>query len=99
MGFAATALRISSGVIAWAAHFAVVYGVTALACARGIPGAVPWTIGLATLAAAAFVVVVIVREWKRREDFAAWLAAALAATALLAIVFEGLPVLLLTPCD
>ena len=48
--FTSTMLRMSSGAIVWAAHFAVIYGVTALACARGNARIVPWVIGLATLA-------------------------------------------------
>jgi hypothetical protein len=37
----------------WALHFAALYGFTALACARGFAGAVPWVIAAATLAIAA----------------------------------------------
>ena len=39
------ALRMALGVMVWAAHFAVVYGFTALACARGFASAAPWVVG------------------------------------------------------
>jgi hypothetical protein len=93
MTFTAAALRISSGVMVWAVHFAVLYGVTALACARGFPQAVPWTIALATALAAAAALAIIVAGYRRRAEFIAWLSAAVAAFALLAIVFESLALL------
>ena len=44
----------SSGVVVWAVHFAMIYGSTALACARGFArrawlgvGVVAWAIGAA----------------------------------------------------
>jgi hypothetical protein len=98
MRLVATTLRLASPVLVWGVHFAVVYGSTALACARSFPRAVPWTIGLATLAAGAFMIVTIAREWPRRADFEAWLALALAAMALVAVVWEALPVLLVPAC-
>lgn len=98
MSFAATAFRISAGVIVWAVHFGVVYGLTAIACARGAPSLAVWTIGIATLVAAAIAAAVLVREWRRREAFEAWLAAGLAALALVAIVWEAVPVLIVPVC-
>ena len=47
------ALRISLGVVLWALHFTVIYGFTALACARGFGASVPWFVGGATVVAAA----------------------------------------------
>lgn len=98
MTFAAASLRLAFPVIVWGLHFGAVYALTALACARAAPQTVPWTIGAATLAAAAALIVTILRGWPRRSDFTTWLTGALAAAALVAIVWEALPVLLVPPC-
>ena len=88
---------MSSGVIVWAVHFAVVYGFTALACARGFGGAAPWLVGVATLVAAAAAVLVLLAHLS--QEFTRWITAALAAAALLAILWEGLSALLVpNPC-
>jgi hypothetical protein len=96
--FASTALRIASGVIVWAAHFAVIYGVTALACARGDASLVPWIIGLATLLGVAFTTAIIVRSYPRRDDFAHWMAATLAGIAMLAMVWEAIAAFVARSC-
>jgi uncharacterized protein involved in cysteine biosynthesis len=51
-------LRMFAGLLIWAAHFGVIYGVTALVCARRLAdvailglGLVPFTIAIATLIA------------------------------------------------
>jgi hypothetical protein len=93
-----TIARIASGVVVWGLHFSVIYGITALACARGLATIVPWTIGIATVVAAALAFAIIAREWPRRTAFDAWLAAALAASALVGIVFEGLTMLVVPAC-
>ena len=98
MGFAAASLRLGFPVIVWGLHFGAVYALTALACARDAPQTVPWTIGVATLVAALLLVVTILRQWSRRSDFNAWLTGTLAATALVAVAWEALPVLLVPPC-
>jgi hypothetical protein len=88
-------LRISAGAIVWALHFAAIYGVTALACARNLPGLVPWAVGIATaLAAAAAVALIAVRT----PDFAGWVASGVAALALLAILWEAASVLVVPAC-
>jgi hypothetical protein len=97
MPFVATTLRISAGVIVWILHFAFVYGVTALACARGLPAVVPWVIGGATAVAGTACLALIAREW-RRPGFEAWLTIGLDATALLAILWETLPVFMVPIC-
>jgi hypothetical protein len=93
-----TSLRIASGVIVWAAHFAVIYGATGLACARDAAERVPWTVAAATLVAGAIAASIFVREWRLRASFNSWLAATIAAIALLAIVWEGITVLIVPPC-
>jgi hypothetical protein len=96
--FAPTVLRIATGPLAWALHFGALYAATAFACARGDARTVPWVIGIATLAAAGACAWVIVAEWRRRDAFESWLAAALAAFALVAILWQALPVLLVPIC-
>ena len=91
-----TMLRLSSGVIIWALHFTVIYGFTALACARGFGAAAPWTVGAATLVAAALAVALIVTN--RSTEFTRWMTAALAAAALVAILWEGFSVFMVPAC-
>jgi hypothetical protein len=92
------ALWMASGVIVWALHFTIVYGFTGVACARGMDRAVPWAVGVATLAAAAVAALVVVRGARRRDAFEDWIAAGLAAFALLAILWEGIAVFMVAPC-
>lgn len=98
MSFALTSLRMSAGVIVWSLHFATIYGLTALACARGVPRPVPWIVFVATLAAGAACVGVIVRERRRQNGFESWLTLGLTAAALLAIVWEALAAAVVPPC-
>ena len=96
-GFARTALRMTSPVIVWALHFLVVYGFTALACARGFGGTAPWVTGGATLAAGLGVVALMLTHLS--SEFTRWITAALSAAALLAILWEGLSAWLVpNPC-
>ncbi len=112
--FASATPRMLSGLMIWAAHFLVIYVFTALACARrfadlswlGI-GVVPWVIGTATLAATAATLVVIglaVRDARSSTSrnnmlsFVPWMTAALGGLALMAILWEALPVLLVPAC-
>jgi hypothetical protein len=90
------ALRMSSGAFIWALHFVAVYGFTGLACARGFGAAVPWTVGVITLVAAAAAILVILQNWS--SEFTRWMSAAIAALALLAIAWEALAALLAPTC-
>jgi hypothetical protein len=92
------ALWIIGGILVWAAHFGVLYGFTALACARGFPGAVPWVTGVATVAALAALGVVAHRLRGRRGDFEAWLALAIAGLALVAVLYEAIPLFIVPAC-
>jgi hypothetical protein len=92
------ALYLGAGVLIWAAHFAVIYGFTGLACARGWERAVPWTVGGASLVAAAAAAIVLWKGAARRADFIDFLAAGLAAFALLAILWEGGSAAFMAPC-
>jgi hypothetical protein len=91
-------LRLSAGVIIWALHFAAVYGFTALACARGWHGAVLPFILTASLLAASAVGEVIVAGLRRRTEFEGWMSAAVGGFALVAIVYEAIPVLIVPVC-
>ena len=84
------------GVMVWALHFAVIYGFTGLACARSFGAAVPWTVGAATLVAAAAAIAIIVKHLS--SEFTQWMTAAVACVALLAILWEALAALLVPPC-
>jgi hypothetical protein len=92
------ALWMASGVIAWALHFALIYGFTGLACARGWDRAVPWTVGIATLAAAGIAAFLLVAGLQRRRGFEGSVTAGLAAFALLAILWEGAAIFMVPPC-
>ena len=98
MSFVATSLRISSGIVIWALHFGVIYGFTALACARGSPGAVPWVIGIATVVAATLAIGIMFAGFRRRGHFESWLSAGIASFALIAIVYEAMPLFTVPLC-
>lgn len=98
MSFAAASLRMFAGPIVWALHFTVIYGFTGIACARGLAGTVPWGVGLATLAAGSVCLLIVVRELRGEQGFRSWMTAGLAGFALLAILWETLPVLVVAPC-
>jgi hypothetical protein len=91
-------LRIAAGALVWATHFGVVYGTTALACARGRADVVPAVVIGATLAGIAAAVLLVAGSYPHRERFAHWLAAAVAASAILAMAWEALAALLAPPC-
>jgi hypothetical protein len=97
-GFARQALWMSAGVIVWALHFTAIYGATALACARGVPGVAPLGVALATWVAVALLLAIIARGVRRRGEFEGWLSAALGAFALVAVVWEALPALIIEAC-
>ena len=98
MTFARSALLLFAGPLLWAAHFAAIYGFTGLACARTWTGAVPWAVACLTFAAALACAFVIAVGLRRRDVFEAWLGAMLAAAALVAILWEALPALLVPAC-
>ena len=91
-------LFMSSGVVIWALHFGAIYGLTGLACARGWPEAVTPGVALATVVAALLALAVLVAGWRRRVQFESWMTAGIAALALVAIVWEALPVLIVPIC-
>jgi len=105
--FSASVLRMSCPVMIWAMHFLAIYGFTAFVCARGLAdlrwlgvGIVPWTITLVTLLAmAATIAVILPAARAARASFSHWMAATIGALALIAIVWEALPVFIVPTCD
>ena len=91
-------LHLASGVLIWTAHFFFIYGFTGLACARGWQASLPWTVGIATLLAAAAAALVAVRGLRARDDFEQGMAAGLAGLALVAILWEGVSVVAVGSC-
>jgi hypothetical protein len=89
-------LLIPSGAIVWAVHFAAIYGVTALACARGFPNLVPWTVAIAGCAAAALLVLIVRAAYM--DEFVGWTTGAIALAALLAVAWESAAGLLVPAC-
>lgn len=104
--FLANALRASGGVMLWALHFLVIYGFTALACARGFhqrdwlgAGPITWVVLGATVVTATGMIWLMRRLWLATPRvFVDWLGAALTALALVGVLYEALPVLLVKPC-
>lgn len=94
-------LAASLTVVLWSVHFTLIYGFTALACARGMAGAVPWAVGLASAAAlialAAIAVPAGVRA-VRTAEFSQFMTVGLGALAAIAIVWEASSVLWVRAC-
>lgn len=99
------------GPMIWGVHFLAIYVFTAMACARrpfnpDWVAAVPWVVfALTLLATAALLTTAVpaIRANKRSRDdasgFIPWTTAAFAALALVAVIWETLPVLLVPVCD
>ena len=106
--FTRTTLRMFSGVLIWAAHFTVIYGFTALACARGFADA-KWLgldvvtsaiVAATALAAGAVLAFVVPAKRAGLDNFENAMTAGAGALALLAIVWEGLvPVFIVPACS
>jgi putative effector of murein hydrolase LrgA (UPF0299 family) len=93
------ALWIASGALVWAVHFTAIYAIASLACARSLGISVPGVIAGVTLLAVALCVFIAARSLRRRAEFIEALAAMVAGTALIAIVWEALPVMWLPICS
>lgn len=91
-------LFMSSGVVVWALHFGTLYGLTALACARGWQPLLVPSIAVATAIAALATISIIAAGLRRRAQFESWMGAGIAALALVAIVWDAMPVLVVPPC-
>jgi hypothetical protein len=104
--FIGNALRTSGGVMLWALHFLLIYGFTALACERGFherdwlgAGPIAWVV-LGATAVTAAAMIWLMRRLLQAEPrtFVDWLGAALTGLALVGVLYEAVPVLLVKPC-
>ena len=89
-------------VIIWAAHCAVAYGFTALACARGMSAAVSWVVGVASVAALVALAIIAVPAGvraARTPHFTQFMKFGLGALAATAVVWEASSLLWLPACD
>jgi uncharacterized membrane protein len=96
------------GPIVWAFHFLLIYGLTGIVCARPAmqqdwPGIVAWGIGVATATAIGGIAIIHFRHWLERRSpagssFIEWISSSLALLSVVAIVWEALPVLFVSPC-
>jgi drug/metabolite transporter (DMT)-like permease len=96
-------LRIGAGPLIWATHLGLVYGVTAIACARGMGGVATPVIVAATFVAVIAVTWLLVKEIRRGRSTpskrqVAFFAAALAGLSAVAILWAGLPVAFVPAC-
>jgi hypothetical protein len=85
----------------WAAHFALIYGFTAFACARHMSGAVPWVVAAASAAALLALVVVAVPAGLRAlrtSQLVDFLACGLGALAAIAVFWEASSLLGVPAC-
>ncbi|MCD6680577.1 MAG: hypothetical protein LT102_07970 [Burkholderiaceae bacterium] len=98
MGLVSRSAWLASGIVVWAAHFLVIYGFTALACARGFVPAIQPVIAGAGVVAVALLASIIARGWMSRAHFEHWLSAAIALLALVAVVYETIPAWTLEAC-
>jgi hypothetical protein len=105
MTFPATTLRLLSGILIWAAHFLVIYAMTGIVCARANwIELLPWGIGAASAIAVAGVLAILfvsLREISGAEEtsrFLRWMTTAFAMLALIAIIWEALPVVMVPIC-
>ena len=91
-------VRIAAVLIVWALHFMLLYGGTALACARGRGDLVPAIIGTATIGGLVPAAALLAISYPHREHFLHWLATTTAAFVLLSIAWEALASLLAPAC-
>jgi hypothetical protein len=113
--FPAAILRLIAPLIVWTLHLSVLYGGTALACARGFDGdrvfglpILSFGIGTATVIALGGVGYLMARayltlgpgsngDWPTRR-FVSWLTLTAGALAIVAIIWEAVPVLIVPAC-
>lgn len=89
---------ICAAIVLWAVHFAVLYGYTGLACARGYGHTISWVIAGATLVAFPLTAAIAARGWRERAQFTGWMTGSVAALALIAMTYEALAALFTRSC-
>ena len=97
-------MSILYGALVWGAHFGLLYGFTALACARGFAGVqwlgisvIVWTIAVAT-ALALLAVALIALRGARSARPSGSNSAGVAALAGLGIIWEAVPASFVQAC-
>lgn len=112
--FTTASLRMSAGFLIWALHFAAIYVYVALVCARGdaqsqwlgVP-VMRLLIGAMTLVAIAALALVLWKalrgDWHADaraagQPFVAWIAAAVAAYGVVAVLWAALPTIWVAAC-
>lgn len=107
-------LFLNAGLLLWAAHFGFVYGLTGLVCARGLgtawTAALPFVVAFATVIAAGLCLVVLFMVLIGRGPGIAgepegalrvfWrsVSGGIAAFGFVAVVWTGIPVLMIDTC-
>lgn len=105
---------IAAGFALWAVHFTLIYAINAVACERGLEGAtllgLPWVpvlvvmatllvlLPLALLLRSAVGTPRLTGGGEAEPGFSHWFTAAAAAYAMLAVLFQAAPSLVLPPC-
>jgi hypothetical protein len=95
--FGWTVLRMFAGVLIWSAHFLLIYAFTALACTRGFESAIPYTVIGATVVGLLVLALIASRAVPART-FADWMTIAVAAIAVVAMLWEALPLFWVPVC-
>ena len=112
--FVSRLLFMLAGLIIWASHFGFVYGFNALACTFGFAGSqllgmgvVVLAVGLATLLAFGADILVLLRAVAGphavnlaadSRHFIRYVAGSLAALSAVAVLWQGLPALMIPAC-
>ena len=103
-------LFLIAGPMIWLAHFLFIYTVNAVACARpGLAGTwmgLPASSWLIVTGSALALAGMAVATWRQRQrvqalgapEFHAWLTAALCVLSAVAVIWETLPVFLVSAC-
>ena len=93
--------RIIPPIVLWAAHFAIAYGFTALACARHMTAAVPWVVGAVSVAALLGLIGIALPAGvraSRTAQLADFLALGLGGLAAIAVIWEASSLLGIAAC-
>ena len=88
-------------IVLWAVHFTAAYGFTALACARHLTAAIPWVVGLVSLAT--FIALMAIAlpaalRVARSSQLADFLALGLGGLAGIAVAWEASSLLGVAAC-
>jgi hypothetical protein len=111
---ALSVVGIAAGFALWALHFTLIYAINAVACERGLEGStllgLPWVpvlVAIATLLVMVPLVLLLrgsigrlraAEGGEAEPGFSRWFTAAAAGYAMLAVVFQAAPSLVLPAC-